>query len=121
MWNDWEEQLRDNPDVEVEKILFWEYNMNDFDWQKSKKIVIERVINVGGTKPITNMLALFKMYGGYEGVRDSLKNEVWGLSNYGEEYVCQSFNLEKNELESYRRKQKRIALFGEPVDKTDWW
>jgi hypothetical protein len=121
MWEDWEQQLKDNPDVEVEKILFWECNMNGFDWQKSKKLVIERVINIGGTKPVNNMLALFKMYGGYEGVRKSLKNDVWGLSNSGEEYVCEAFNLERQELESYRRKQKRIELFGEPVDKTDWW
>jgi len=121
MWEDWEQQLKDNPDAEVEKILFWEYNMNDFDWQNSKSIVIERVINIGGTKPVINMLALFKMYGGYEGVRNSLKNEVWGLSNGGEEYVCEAFNLKRQELESYRRKQKRIKLFGEPVDKTDWW
>jgi hypothetical protein len=37
------------------------------------------------------------------------------------EYVCEVFNLKRQELESYRRKQKRIALFGETVDKTDWW
>ena len=121
MWEDWEQQLKDNPDVEVEKILFWEYNMNDFDWQKSRHIVVERVVNVGGTKPVNNMLALFKMYGGYDGLRNSLKNEIWGLSNIGEEYVCKAFNLERQELESYRRKQKRIKLFGELVDKTDWW
>ena len=121
MWENWEQQLKDNPDVEVEKILFWEYNMNDFDWQKSKNVVIGRVINIGGTKPLTNMLALFKMYGGYEGVRNSLKSEIWGLSNGGEEYVCEAFNLKQQELESYRRKQKRIKIFGEPIDKTDWW
>ena len=121
MWDDWKQQLKENPDVEVEKILFWEYNMNDFDWQKSKNLVIGRVINMGGTKPVINMLALFKMYGGYEGVRNSLKNDVWGLSNSGEEWVCETFELQRQELESYRRKQKRIELFGEPVDKTDWW
>jgi hypothetical protein len=82
---------------------------------------MQRVFNVGGIKPDNNVLALFKMYGGYEGVRNSLKNDVWGLSEYGEKYVCETFNLQKQELESYRRKQKRIELFGEPVDKTDWW
>ena len=34
MWKDWEEQLRNNPDVEVDKRLLWEYDMTDFDWQK---------------------------------------------------------------------------------------
>ena len=121
MWEDWEQELKNNPDVEVEKILFWEYNMTDFDWQKSKNTVIERVVNTGGTKPVNNMLALFKMYGGYDGVRNSLKYDVWGLSNGGEEYVCEAFKLKLNELESYKRRQKRIELFGEPVDKTDWW
>ena len=121
MWEDWEQQLKNNPDVEVEKVLFWECNMNEFDWQKSKSFVIQRVINIGGTKPINNMLALFRMYGGYEGVRNSLKRDVWGLSNYGEEYVCKVFNLRQQELESYRRKQKRIEIFGEPIDKTEWW
>jgi hypothetical protein len=121
MWEDWEEQLKEHPEAEMDKRLLWEYDMKSFDWQKSKNTVIERVINMGGTKPATNMLALFKMYGGYEGIRNSLKREVWGLSNYGEEYVCKAFDLEREELESYRRKQKRAALFGEPVDKTDWW
>jgi hypothetical protein len=122
MWEDWEQQLKEHPEVEVDKRLLWEYNMKDFDWQKERHIVIERVINIGTElNPAVNVLALFKMYGGYSRVRTMIRNEVFGLSNYGEEYVCKAFDLEKSELESYRRKQKRIALFGEPVDKTDWW
>ena len=122
MWEDWEQQLKDNPDVEVDKRLLWEYDMTDFDWHSERHIVIERVINMGtGLNPVSNILALFKLYGGYNKVRTIIKNEIFGLSNYGEKYVCKAFNLKKTELESYRRKQERIKLFGEPVDKTDWW
>jgi hypothetical protein len=121
MWEDWEEQLKEHPEAEVDKRLLWEYDMKDFDWQKSRHIVVERVINVGGTNPDTNMLALFKMYGGYDGVRKIVKNEVVRFSNFGEEYVCEIFHLKRNDLKSYKRKQKRIEMFGEPVDQTDWW
>jgi len=121
MWDDWEQQLKDNPEVEVDKRLLWEYNMKDFDWQKSRHIVVERVVNVGGVNPKANMLALFKMYGGYNEVRKIIQNEVVRFSNFGEEYVCDAFHLNREDLKSYKRKQERVILFGEPVDKTDWW
>jgi hypothetical protein len=122
MWEDWEQQLENNPDVEVDKRLLWEYNLKDFDWQTERHIVIERVINMGtGLNPTANVLALFKLYGGYNKVRTIIKNEIFGLSNHGENYVCKAFNLRRKELESYRRKQERKKMFGEPVDKTDWW
>lgn len=27
--------------------LLWEYDMNNFDWQKSKTIVVQRVVEMG--------------------------------------------------------------------------
>ena len=122
MWKDWEQQLKDNPDVEIDKRLLWEYNMSNFNWQKCRHIVVERVINIGGVNPKANMLALFKMYGGYENVRKIIKNEVIGFSKFGEEYVCDAFELKREDLKSYKRKQKRIKIFGELVDDgIDWW
>jgi len=102
MWENWEKQLKDNPDVEVDKRLFWKYDMKVFDWQKSRHIVVERVVNVGGVNPKANMLALFKMYGEYDGIKNIIKNEVVRFSNFDEEYVCEAFclNNQGNEIVS---------------------
>ena len=46
MWEDWEQQLKDNPDVEVDRRLLWEYDMNDFSpdeyYNRLKELFINR-------------------------------------------------------------------------------
>ena len=50
--------------------LLWEYDLSHFDWWKSRKIVVQRVIERGWLK---DFYAAFNLYGGIEGFRGNNK------------------------------------------------
>lgn len=86
--------------------LLWEYDLSHFDWRKSRKIVVQRVIERGWLK---DFYAAFNLYGGIEGFREIIK-EVPNLSPMDMNFVCIVFNLKKEELKCYTRKQLRNQL-----------
>ena len=69
----------------VSPTLLWEYDLTHFDWQRSRKIVVQRIIERGWLK---DYFAAFDLYGGIEGFR--------------------VFNLKKEELRCYTRKLSRL-------------
>jgi hypothetical protein len=93
-------------EVSISPSLLWEYNLSDFDWWKSRKIVVQRIIERGWLK---DFYAAFKLYGGIEGFREIIK-EVPTLSARDMNFVCKAFNLKKEELKCYTRKQLRNQL-----------
>ena len=64
-------------DFSISPSLLWEYDLSHFDWWKSRKIVVQRVIERGWLK---DFYAAFNMYGGIEGFREIIK-EVPNLSS----------------------------------------
>ena len=48
----------------VSPSLLWEYDLSDFDWWKSRKVVVQRVLERGGLR---DYYAAFRLYGGIEG------------------------------------------------------
>lgn len=60
----------------VSPTLLWEYDLLDFDWWKSRKIVVQRILERGWIK---DFYAAFNIYGGIEGFREIVK-EVHYLS-----------------------------------------
>lgn len=83
------------------KALLWEYDMDSFDWQRSKTLVVQRVVELGEPE---DFFAAFDLYGGIEGFRDALKNVPY-LNNLDMHFVCTVFNLKKEELKCYTKKQ----------------
>ncbi len=83
--------------------LLWEYDLSNFDWWKSRKIVVQRIIERGW---LSDFYAAFNMYGGVEGFREIIK-EIPSLSARDLNFVCNAFNLNKEELRCYTRKQLR--------------
>ena len=55
------------------KALLWEYDINTFDWQKSKRLVVQRVIEMGTPE---DFFAAFDLYGGINGVREIVKSNT---------------------------------------------
>ena len=51
--------------------LLWEYDMNTFDWQRSKTLVAQRVVELGWPE---DFYAAFDLYGGFEGFREVIKS-----------------------------------------------
>ena len=88
--------------------LLWEYDHSDFDWWKSRKIVVQRILERGWLK---DFYAAFNIYGGIEGFREIVK-EVPYLSPRDIDFVCIAFNLKKEELRCYTRKLLRDQLLG---------
>ena len=64
--------------------LLWEYDRSTFDWQRSKALVAQRVVELGWP-------------------------EIPHLSDIDMNFVCHYFNLQKEELLCYTRKQSRQA------------
>ncbi|MFT4223414.1 MAG: hypothetical protein QM631_10695 [Dysgonomonas sp.] len=69
-------------------------------------LVVERVIERGWDE---DFYALFALYGGIDGVRQIIRDEVLILSDKDIAFVCTAFNLKKEELKCYIRKQSRQA------------
>lgn len=90
-------------DSSISPSLLWEYDLSHFDWWKSRKIVVQRVIERGWLK---DFYAAFNLYGGIEGFREIIK-ELPSLSPRDMNFVCIVFNLEKEELKCYTRKLSR--------------
>ena len=86
--------------------LLWEYDLSDFDWWKSRKIVVQRILERGWLK---DFYAAFNIYGGIEGFREIVKDVPY-LSPRDINFVCIAFNLKKEELRCYTRKLLREQL-----------
>ena len=85
----------------INTALLWEYDMDTFDWQKSKNIVVQRIVEMGTPE---DFYAAFDMYGGIGGFREIVKSVPF-LNELDQHFVCTFFNLKKGELRCYTKKQ----------------
>lgn len=99
MWSDWKEQIKHHPKIKAS--LLWEYDLSGFDWQYMRALVVERVIQRGWDE---DYYAIFSLYGGPEGVRLIVRDEILVLSEKEIAFVCVAFNLKKEELKCYIHK-----------------
>lgn len=90
----------------ISPTLLWEYDLSSFDWWKSRKIVVQRVIERGW---LSDYYAALNLYGGMKSFRDIIK-EVPTLSDRDMCFVCAAFQLKKEELRCYTRKLSRERL-----------
>lgn len=91
----------------VSPALLWEYELSGFDWRKSRKTVVQRIVERGWLK---DYYAAFDLYGVIEGFREIIK-EVPHFSDRDMNFVCIVFDLKKEELKCYTRKLLRNRLF----------
>lgn len=83
--------------------LLWEYNLANFDWEKSRRIVVQRVVERGCP---ADYFAAFDLYG-FDGFREILK-DLPILSDKDMNFASKYFNIPKKELRCYTRKQSRM-------------
>lgn len=84
------EDYKKHPDAKFSPNLFWEYDMEHFDWQKMAVMVAQRVVERGWPE---DFFAAIK--------------EIPYLSDRDINYICLKFHLQKEELRCYTRKQSR--------------
>lgn len=94
---------------QINRGLLWEYQMENFDWQKYRKIVAERVISMGR---LSDWYGAFDLYGGIRGFRKIARDEVVDLSPRNLEFMCRALNIEITETRCYKQAQLRKAHLG---------
>ena len=86
--------------------LLWEYHLDNFDWQKYRKTVAERVISMGR---LSDWYAAFDLYGGIRGFRKIARDEVVDLSPRDLDFMCKALNIDKTKTKCYKQAQLRKA------------
>jgi hypothetical protein len=104
MFQDWRKKIKDNPQISTH--LLWDVDSKEIDWEAMKKFVVQRVIERGG---MDDFYALFRLYGGFDAVRNIIKEIPVILSPRDEAFVRTVFNLKKEDLQCYKQKQLREA------------
>lgn len=84
--------------------LLWEYRLEDFDWQKNRRIVVERVMAMGR---LTDFYAAFDLYGGIRGFKRIVRDEVIDMSPRDLNFACHAFHLDPTETRCYKHAQAR--------------
>lgn len=88
---------------ELPKRLFWEFDYEKLDWQRSYRTIIERVIEWGTPEEWKNMIHFY----GIQSVIKALKEDIPYLTDRGIGAVCEYFQLSKTELRCYTKKQSQ--------------
>ena len=96
-FDNWQEQQP----CTVTPSLLWEYNMNEFDWNTMRVVVVQRVIERGW---LNDFYAILQLYGGVENIRQIIR-EIPKLSDKDIAFVCAFFGLKKEELKCCTPKQ----------------
>ena len=86
--------------------LLWDYRMAGFDWQKYRRVVVERVISMGR---LSDWYGAFDLYGGVRGFRKIAKEEVVDLSPRNLDFMCRALNINKEDTKCYKQLQLRRA------------
>lgn len=102
-FSDWENKSKD---AKISKSLLWEYDLSHFDWYEMRTVVVQRVIERGWMK---DFYAAIRLYGGLDNFREIIKT-IPKLSALDIAFVCNVFNLNKEELRCYTWEQSRRRL-----------
>ena len=86
--------------------LLWEYRLENFDWQKNRKTVAERVISMGR---LSDWYAAFDLYGGIRGFRKIARDEVVDISPRDLNFMCHALKIKKEDTRCYKQAQLRKA------------
>jgi len=102
MFQDWREHIKDNPQISPH--LLWDMDMKEFDMQKGRRLVIERVLERGG---MNDFYAMIILYGGINKVKKIIEEEVYIFDPRIEALVKAIFNIQKEAMKCYEKKRLR--------------
>ena len=80
--------------------MLWEFDLEKFDWQQMRNEVVQRVLERGR---MDDFYAILNLYG-VEGVKAALR-EIPYMNDKDMNFACVTFDLRKEELKCYTRKQ----------------
>ncbi|MFT4022791.1 MAG: hypothetical protein QM664_03280 [Flavihumibacter sp.] len=85
------------------KYLFWDQRYDEIDWVGGYRNIIARVIERGRQSDWQEMLRFY----GHANIINALLHEIKYLPDFAIEDACNYFNLRKEDLLCYTRKQSR--------------
>ena len=94
------EDYHNHRNAEVRPSLLWEFDLEKFDWQQMRNEVVQRVLERGR---MDDFYAILNLYG-VEGVKAALR-EIPYMNDKDMNFACVAFDLRKEELKCYTRKQ----------------
>ena len=94
---------------QINRGLLWEYRLEGFDWQRYRRIVVERVIKMGR---LSDWYGAFDLYGGIRGFRKIARDEVVDLSPRELDFMCRALNIQIKDTRCYRQEQLRRQRLG---------
>jgi len=103
MWSEWQTKLK--TDAKIPTYLLWDMDLDNFDVQRSKKLIAQRVAERGD---IEDFYTMFALYGGVDKVREIYKKEVQSLNPRAMAFICAAFDLKKEELKCYTQKRSQL-------------
>ena len=80
--------------------MLWEFDLEKFDWQQMRNEVVQRVLERGR---MDDFYAILNLYG-VEGVKEALR-EIPYMNDKDMNFACVAFDLRKEELKCYTKKQ----------------
>lgn len=96
------DNYKSHTDAQVRKTLLWEYDLDKFDWQNMRTLVVQRVVERGR---MDDFYAVLNLYG-LQGVKEAIK-QIPYLNPKDLSFVCSVFNLKKEELKCYTNQQSK--------------
>jgi hypothetical protein len=97
IFDDWKQHGNSQFDTS----LLWDYDLNNFDWDYMKEVVVQRVIERGW---MDDFYFAINKYGGLDKFKEIIK-KIKYLDNNDIIFVNTAFNIDKEELWSYKNKQ----------------
>lgn len=94
------DNYKQHPKAKLRASLLWEYELNDFDWNAMRNIVLQRVVERGR---INDFYAALNKYGINE-FKEGIKSIPY-LNAKDLAFVCTVFGLKKRELKCYTQKR----------------
>lgn len=88
--------------------LLWDQDLSTFDWHRGRGLVVQRVIERGR---LHDYFAAFQMYGGIDGFRQIIRDEVPYLSHRDLNFVSKQFEIPKKDIKCYTRTLSRRRRF----------
>ena len=98
-----ENTIRSSSKPNLHKRLFWDWRYEEINWQGSYSSVIARVVERGTDEEIEELIRFY----GKAKVINALKKDIKYLPDYVVDKVTHYFNIQKEELACYERKQLR--------------
>jgi len=96
------EDYKKHPEATIRPSLLWEYDLSQFDFQKMRNVVVQRVIERGWPHDWWAALNLY----GEEGMREAIKTIPY-LNDKDMNFVSLAFELPLSEMKCYEKKQLR--------------